>query len=70
MYFIFMGLVFFGAIYWIQALKNSWSFWLGLLWIFIVIQFILKIDDNKNELFFLLVGFFFAFLLKIFFKRN
>ena len=70
MYFIFMGLVFFGAIYWIQALKNSWSFWLGLLWIFFVIQFILKIDDNKNELFFLLVGFLFAFLLKIFFKRN
>jgi hypothetical protein len=57
MYYIFMGLVFFGAIYWIQALKNSWSFCLGLLWIFFVVQFILKIDDNKNELFFLLVGF-------------
>jgi hypothetical protein len=67
---MFIGLIFFGAIYWIQALKNSWSFWLGLLWIFFAIQFILKIDNNKNELFFLLVGFFSAYLLKIFFKRN
>jgi hypothetical protein len=48
---MFIGLVFFGAIYWIKALKNSWSFWLGLLWIFLLSNLFWRLMTIKMNYF-------------------
>jgi len=68
MYYTFMGLVAFCAIYSIKALSNIWSFWLGLFWIIFAVQFIIKIESDHNKLLLFLIGFFFAFILKKFIK--